>query len=136
MNILYEFPPNVAKIREVIDLDRFPRACFTYGRTIYNPSKGHIDEPLGIHEAQHSLQQDAAGGPEAWWNRWLREPKFRAEQELEAYGLQYRRYCELHKDRNERARELQRLAADLSSPQYGSVLSFLDACALIRTFFH
>lgn len=135
MEIRNEYPPNIAKIHKVIDPKETSHACFTYGSTIYNPSHGHIDECVGIHEAQHSLQQDDMGSPEAWWDKWLSDLNFRAQQELEAYGLQFRRFCELNADRNKRAMELHRLATDLSSAQYGKVIGYTDARDLIRAFF-
>lgn len=135
MIVIQEFPPNIEKIRKVIDPKECAHACFTYGDVIYNPRGGYLDEPLGIHEAQHSLQQEEAGGPERWWNKWLKDKNFRAQQELEAYGLQFRRYCELNRDKNKRAKELHRIASDFSSPQYGSVIGYTDARDHIRAYF-
>jgi len=53
------------------------------------PSGGYIDECVGIHEAQHSIQLEAVGGPSVWWDRWLKDIHFRAQQELESYGHQF-----------------------------------------------
>lgn len=127
MNIEKAFPPNIDRIHEVIDSKYTQHACFTYGNIIYNPTGNYIDEPLGLHEAQHSLQQEECGGAEFWWERWLTDKRFRYEQEASAYGVQYRRYCELERHRNKRAVYLFRLASDLSSPQYGSVVSLMEA---------
>lgn len=136
MMVSLEYPPNIKEIRKVIDLSKFPNAVFTYGHTIHNPSDNPIDEPLQLHEAQHSLQQDQVGGPKKWWKRWLSEPTFRLEQEIEAYGMQWRRFCELHTDRNRRALFLHRVASDLSSEQYGKVISLVEARNRIRKYHH
>jgi hypothetical protein len=127
MNIIHSFPPNINKIRKVIDLSQNRRCVFTYGEDIYNPFGGYIDEPLGLHEATHSFQQEDVGGAEFWWDRWLSDTRFRVEQELVAYGHQYRRYCELEKHRNKRAVYLFTLAQDLASEQYGKAISLADA---------
>lgn len=135
MHVVTDYPPNIDKIHKVIAKAHTKHACFTYGDAIYNPSKGYIDECVGIHEAQHSIQQDAVGGPEAWWDKWISDVNFRAQQELEGYGLQFRRFCELNTDRNKRALELHRLATDLASPQYGGVISYTTARENIRYYF-
>lgn len=135
MNISPKYPPNVEEIRKVINLDNCPRAVFTYGDVIHNPSGGHIDECVGFHEATHSLQQDKVGGPKNWWNRWLTEPHFRLEQELEGYGHQFRKYCEITPDRNLRAKYLFTLASDLSSAQYGKVITLYEARLKIKRYY-
>lgn len=135
MHVVESYPPNIEKIHQVIDPEDTKHACFTYGDAIHNPSGGYIDECVGIHEAHHSIQQEAVGGPDVWWDRWLHDVNFRARQELEAYGLQFRRFCELNADRNKRAKELHRLATDLSSMQYGGVVAYVDARNCIRAYF-
>lgn len=135
MKVITGYPPNIESIHEVIDPKYTARACFTYGHAIYNPGGGYIDEPLGLHEATHSFQQDEVGGPEFWWNRWLSDPEFRLKEETVAYGHQYRRYCELEKNRNKRAVFLFNIATDLSSKQYGSVVSLQEARKRIGAYF-
>lgn len=92
---------------------------YTYGDTLHNPAGILIDEPLGTHEGTHYLQQMATiGGPDAWWQRYFIDATFRAQQEVEAYGEQYKAFCALHGDRNSQYRYLMRLAEHLSSPMY------------------
>lgn len=123
-----DYPPNVKDIMRVIpDLMKFKDAVFTYGQTIHNPGNGYMDECVQLHEAQHSLQQDKEGGPKRWWKRWIAEPTFRMNQEVEGYGFQYRRFCELHKDRNKRFSYLYQIASSLASKQYGGVISLSEA---------
>lgn len=135
MNVSPTYPPNIEDIRKVIPFESMKNACFTYGDTIHNPSMGDLDECIYLHEAQHAIQQYDVGGPQVWWKRWLSEPIFRIEQELVGYGYQFRRYCELNKDRNKRARYLYTLASDLSSEQYGKVLSLMQVRDRLKEYF-
>lgn len=122
----HDKPPNYERIRAVFDVR--PTTIFTYGNTIYVPGGGELDYPLRMHERTHVLQQAAfPGGPEMWWNRYLDDPAFRLEQELEAYRNQYRAMS-----RSERERNIRRIAGDLSSPLYGNVVTFDEAKMLIR----
>lgn len=128
------YPPNFQAI-----ISKFPvvasmkNVVFTYGKVIYNPHGGVIDGPLSLHEATHSLQQDKMG-PKKWWMRYLTDDEFRLDQELEAYQNQYRRFCEIHKDRNRQAVFLNRIASDLASQQYGGIITLLEARQRIRNF--
>lgn len=84
MQIIKEYPPNYAKIKEILNPP--DTVCFTYGSTIYNPSGNEIKDDLLIHEQVHEKQQT---NPEEWWDRYLIDKDFRLEQELEAYATQY-----------------------------------------------
>lgn len=133
MKIVKEFPPNIDLIRNRFTLHK--GIVFTFGDTIYNPDDGLIDAPLLFHETTHSVQQ--GDNPTKWWARYLIDDDFRFVQELEAYQNQYKKYCELNKDRNARARFLNRIATDLSSSMYGSFCKKSDAlrCILNNTKF-
>ena len=131
MMIVVNRPPNFDVIKTAFPIIEGKKGIvYTYGKVIYNPDNGVIDHPLMLHEATHSLQQDEMG-PEAWWEQYLNDPEFRLNQELDAYRNQYRRLCELEKDRNRRASYLFRIASDLSSAQYGSIISLKEARRLI-----
>lgn len=110
---------------------------WTYGDAIYNPGGHPIPEDIVKHEEQHSRQQDAYEddkglGKDAWWRRYLSDPRFRLEQEAEAYGEQYRYFCSLSKDRNARAKCLRVLAMQLSGPLYQLAVTPTQAKALIQ----
>jgi hypothetical protein len=70
-------------------------------------------------------------GKDAWWREFLANPRFRLEQEAEAYGAQYRFFCDKVGDRNKRALFLHRLAATLSGPLYQVAVSTQQARAMI-----
>lgn len=131
MKISTDFPPVYDAVCAHFDI-RGKRVVFTYGDTIFNPSNAHIDEHLEIHEAVHATQQEKIGGPDIWWQKFLKDPRFRLEQELEAYRAQYASFCRAELDRNKRVRFLMDIARDLSSPMYGSPISLLGAMDAIR----
>ena len=140
MTNLIKFPPNYKKIQKAFDLDEEAGIVFTYGTVIYNPTGSQIDESLVAHEQTHTAQQlkEGKGGRkaikeiEAWWDRCISSPQFRLSQELEAYRNQYKHYCGIDKDRNKQNVFLMRIASDLSSPQYGNVISYGEAIKAIK----
>src|SRR3989338_9900589 len=112
-----------------------PEAYFTYGDTIYNPSKLPLIADIIEHEKVHMEQQkhndvDAA----LWWGRYLREPEFRLDQEARAYGRQYEVICSVVKDRNHRNRYLMALSRSLSGPLYNNSIGQVEAMQLIKSF--
>jgi len=127
MKILHRYPPNIEKIREVFTLHS--GIIFTYGDTIFNPDKGLIDEALLAHESTHSRQQGK--DPEAWWNRYLTDTKFRTEQELEAYRNQYK-YAVEHYTRQMRKQLLKTISKDLASAMYGNIMTREEAREAIQ----
>ncbi len=129
----HEFPPNYEAIIAV-----FPYAAtqkhvlFSYGDKIYNPSGKEIPPYTIAHEEVHSREQ-LHGTAECWWNTYFHDPKFRLQEELAAYRVEYRVFCKLHKDRNERAGFLNFIAVNLSGPGYGNLCSKDEAMKQIRT---
>lgn len=107
-----------------------PTTVYTYGETLYVPSGRPVPDDLMIHEETHVEQQGAS--PDAWWDRYLIDPYFRFQQELEAYANQYRYLCSQHFDRNHRARILMDLSRILAGPVYGNLVERGDAYAMIK----
>lgn len=119
MNIITDYPPNYKEIEKVFSLgDLHP--VFTYGDTIYNPHECALPEHLLVHERVHAYQQGIK--PKEWWKKYLQDPEFRFEQELEAYQAQYKFAAKQTKDRNNLAKFLDQLAEDLSGPMYGNLV--------------
>lgn len=123
-----DFPPNIEEIRNVFPLRG--GEIFAWDGTIYNPGGGTLPQWLIDHELCHFAQQD--GDPEIWWDRYLVDEKFRYEQELEAHQEEYSSYCRHNKDRNMRIKYLQLIARRLSSPMYGSVVTYREAMKNIK----
>lgn len=117
IQIVNEYPPNIAQIREHFNLDTRGEVYFTYGDAIYNPGGKHIDADFIYHEEVHVQQQKAAGGPEAWWKRYIEDLPFRYQQEIEAYGKQTRYIRRINPRRA--YSDMNSFAASLASPLYG-----------------
>lgn len=122
IKIVEEFPPNIKEIRKALDLaGRTP--VFTYGLRIYNPYKCFLPQDLRVHEGTHVEQQNVWSAS-LWWEKYLSDPKFRLEQELEAYRNQFKFYKTINKGW---MKFLQRIASDLSSKMYGNIISYPEA---------
>jgi len=120
MKIIHELPPIYDA---VVNAGMRPSltTIYAYGDAIYVPSGEHIPEDLIVHEETHCKQQ--SGDPDAWWSRYIDDPYFRIEQEIEAYANQYRYVCRnMIKDRNARVRFLMSMSIALSGPIYGNVI--------------
>jgi hypothetical protein len=123
------FPPNYAEIRARFNPP--PGTVFAYGDTIYAPhvTAAGLPHHLVVHETVHFGQQRAAGGPEAWWRRYIDDPKFRLEQELEAYRAQYASIAAL--PRPERRAILAHICKSLASRMYGGIVTKEQARRLV-----
>lgn len=99
---------------------------FTFGNVIYCDQD--ISAGLLAHEITHCFQQMKMGKIK-WWKKYLKDDKFRVEQEAEAYRQQYKFYKE--NDPSYAHIELTRLANDLSGKLYGWAISFQEAVDLI-----
>ena len=131
MRLLNENPPlNIReRCEKKFDL-RSTVPIFTYGETIYNPGNAIIDDFITAHELVHTTQQ--GNRPEKWWGMYINNDKFRYEQELLAYRVQYRVMNDLVKDRKLLAKMLRAIAGDLSSPMYGGLCSLTEAMLAIK----
>lgn len=134
MKILNEKPPEwimtgcLSQFRVNVE-----RTFWAYGDTIYNPGGIVIRPDILAHEEQHGVQQAAhEGGKDGWWKQYLSDPRFRLEQEADAYGVQYKWFCKRYKDRNERNRFLLMISAQLSGPLYQVAVSHIQARAMIE----
>lgn len=122
------WPPNIECIRAVLPVSE--GNIFAYGNVIFNPGGREIPPWLIAHEQVHFEQQRALSrwwrrnGAEVWWRRFLKDPAFRLEQELDAHRAEYREFCCIHSDRNMRARGLQLMSKRLAAPMYGGLITF------------
>lgn len=115
--VIHDRPPIFGEIVKVIPRAADPGVVFAYHPAVYVPSGRALPPQLVAHERVHLEQQ--AGDPAGWWKRYLEDPEFRFEQEMQAHQAEYRAYCELHADRNERAVYLSMISRRLASPLYG-----------------
>jgi hypothetical protein len=100
----------------------------TYGDTCY--CVHNISQDVMAHEEVH-MHRQLAMGVEKWWDRYLKDPEFRVQEELEAYRKQYIFIKKNSRDRRVIFNESMRLARDLSSSMYGGVCTFQQAITAI-----
>lgn len=130
MKVKQEFPPNYEAITKRFHFVKEHKGViFTYGDTCYMPYGGELPDHLEVHESTHTIQQ--GDDPEKWWKRYLNDDKFRFQQEVEAYGNQYRFFAKTHGN-SAKKQFLFRIASDLASPIYGSICSYHEAETAIR----
>lgn len=109
------------------------RTIYTYGDTIFNPADVSLTTEIIAHEETHMHQQAGMeGGSDAWWKKYFADTEFRKAQEMPAYGNQYRLFCKTHRDRNEQARYLMKLADIACSPMYKMGIGLFEANRLIK----
>jgi hypothetical protein len=135
MRVLVERPPNYDRL-----LEHFPgaaRAFFAWGDIIYNPHSIALTPALLAHERVHGMRQNMVkpqgelSGIEVWWEGYIQFPEFRLEEEVEAHIVEYKVLCQGFPNRAARRRNLVQLAARLSGPLYGRLISLKDAKARI-----
>jgi hypothetical protein len=119
MKIEKGFPPNIAEIAKRFRIT--PETVFAYGDTLYSPLGLGIPPDLMVHEEVHERQQSEAG-VEQWWAMYLENESFRLSQEVEAYRAQWK-YLQGVLNRKGRLAALNRLAENLASPMYGSIIN-------------
>ncbi len=134
IKISEEKPPiykSVCKFLGYSDIQAF----FTYGDTLYNPAKLPIPNDIIVHERVHMKRQSKGEmTPELWWGKWLRDEKFRINEESIAYGAQFRALKTIYKDRNQQNQILINLAKSLSGTLYGNTIGQVEAMLLIKSY--
>lgn len=115
--------PLLERFKEVFPVT--PHTIFAYNHEIYCDYE--LPEHLIIHEQTHHKQQDR-DGLDYWIDNYLKDPKYRAEQEIEAYKAQ----LESIKDRNHRTKVRIESARNLSSELYGNLLTFQEALTVLQ----
>jgi hypothetical protein len=132
MNLIHDYPPNYQDIIKVFPaVASIKTVIFTYGNYVYYPGKiKSIVEHLKVHERTHRKQQ--GDDPAGWWKKYLADPKFRLDQEVEAYRNQYQFYKGRNHNLKEQVSFLGHIADDLSSEIYGGIISRAEAIDLIK----
>lgn len=110
--------PLLEKFKERFPIDS--DTVFAYDNKIY--TNQDLPEHLVIHEKTHHKQQER-DGLEYWVENYLNDPKYRLEQEIEAYRAQIQSI----KDRNYKTIVRYKSAKTLSSGLYGGLLTFQEA---------
>ena len=121
MKIIYERPPNYQDIIAIFPTAKKAGVLFTYGDVIYSPTKQLIPKSLIAHEEVHSARQLKWSSIELWWNSYLTNKAFRYEEELLAHQAEYQAIIG---NRKFRKYQYKQIAKRLSSPLYGSMVSY------------
>lgn len=101
----------------------------TFADKVY--CRNELREDIMRHEEVHCKQQGwSKWGALKWWIRYVKEPEFRLEQEVEAYQVQYQ-YIYRHYGRDKAWMAVQDLAKDLSGPMYNNLIGFREAVSKI-----
>ena len=117
--IVNDWPPNIRAIRAVLPVTQ--SNIFAYGGKIYSPGAARLDSALIEHEKVHFAQQGP--DPEAWWERFLKDKKFRLSQEIPAHRAEWAEFLRSNPSRNARRVRLKGMAKRLSAPMYGRIIS-------------
>lgn len=121
MKVLAMFPPNYAAINAKFNV-RGKNILFSYGDTIYNPSRVVIPPELMVHEAVHGRRQGA--DPSGWWNRYIEDPEFRLNEEIPAHRAEFQ---EVMKHGMADYKAIRSIAERLSGPLYGRMIDVASA---------
>lgn len=122
------WPPNINDIRKVFPVTE--GVIFAWGPdTIHNPSGNTLPPELIAHERVHHRQQGE--DVEGWWARYLADPEWRLEQEIEAHRAEWRAYQRQGKSATKRRKKLAEIAGRLASPLYGLEMTPTEARTLI-----
>lgn len=131
IKIVNSYPPNFDLIKTMM-----PHAnethTYCYGDTIYVPDGHTVPPDIVFHESIHTKQQGK--DPDAWWHRFVTDPDFRLEQEIQAYGEQYKWVREHVMGARFQKWVLENMAKALSGHAYGDLISYAKAESAIRNY--
>lgn len=137
MKISLEKPPIFEEASKLFGVTESDIIWFTWGDTIFAPCKKMPPDFILVHEETHAEQQGhSEEGAKLWWERFFSDPDFRAAQEAEAYGMQFKwmRAQKQYRDRNVQAKILHEIASNLSGKIYGKCVNYQDAKKIVRAY--
>lgn len=128
MKIVNSIPPLFEEIDAAFNIRSKP-VIFAWGDKIYAPhQQGELPKALLAHEAVHGQRQIAySGGVEAWWRRYIAEPRFRLDEEIPAHKAELAHLLTKAKGPSMRAHVLSVTARRLAAPLYGNLITIADA---------
>ena len=130
-NLTKKKPPIYDALDREFGISKHKGIIISYAPAIYC-NIDNLPEHLIEHEKVHIRQQTEIG-VENWWQKFIDDPKFRLDQEVEAYRVQVKWLQENTESlsRNERRGWIKKCAEDLSSGIYGNIISYEQAFNLI-----
>jgi hypothetical protein len=125
------YPPIIDELEKVFGALKGKPILYAFGDVIYNPANVHMFPQLLAHEYTHAMRQQA-GSLDEWWKNYMENVEYRLNEEVLAHRAEYGAFKQLHKDRNLRARYLQKVSMKLASPLYGRMVPANEAKRLIE----
>lgn len=129
MKVIRAYPPNFSQIAAAFPVKGVPGVIYAYGDRIYAPgSKGDLPSWILAHEEVHGRQQKdncpfcLEACVKDWWAEYITGYQFRLEQEIPAHRAEWQSYQSDGYD-NHGYDYLDRIAARLSGPLYGNLIS-------------
>lgn len=128
MKVINERPPLFDEIDAAFNVAGQP-VIFAWGDKIYAPhQRGELSKALLKHEMVHGERQMTyPGGIEAWWRRYIFEPRFRLDEEIPAHKAELAHLLTKAKGPSMRAHVLSVVAHRLAAPLYGNLITIADA---------
>lgn len=121
-------PPIMDRIEKAFGVTFDSGVIITYGDTVHVKS-GKLSPDVEVHEETHIKQQSTMNLDE-WCDKYFDDPKFRLEQELEAYHNQVKWIKKNIKDRNRRFLLIEHICKSISS-NYGEMITYDEAKKII-----
>jgi hypothetical protein len=129
-DVFKKYPPNYKAIVAAIPaVKKNKNIVFAYKGALYNPAANYLDPAFIAHELTHIERQGDKS--DEWWEQYMSDVKFRLEEELAAYRVQWEYAVEFY-DRRSRRLTLAHCAKDLSGPMYGNLITRQRAEELIK----
>lgn len=118
--------PIVKKKFPTIPLDK---VGVSWGDDVYSRDPQAFDHPQKrAHEAVHAKQQHHSKlYGLVWWWKYMRDPEFRFNEELQAYRVEWQWIQKNNRDKHMNWRYLRGMAESLSSEHYGKLCTLTEA---------
>lgn len=122
--------PNFQELKDKFGVGE--ETIIAYGDKIFVKGKTMTSDLL-VHELTHCERQNfSVDSAKRWFEMYLRDEKFRLQEEVIAYRRQYQFCCKVYKDRNKRNAILIALAKELSSARYGGIIKVSEAMECLQ----
>lgn len=128
-----EIPPIYEELNKYFSIEWKNDIIITYGGTMYS-RRPVIRPDVMEHEKVHVKQQKIFSSPAEWYAKYIHNPEFRLEQELEAYKAQVKwiRDNTEYTTRDMRRSIIRTIASELSSSIYGNIITYHKALELLK----
>ena len=132
MIVIRAYPPNYREIKKHFAIAGRTDCAFSWGTNrLYFIGTDPISPALMAHETAHGIRQGhEEASIRAWWERYMRDPEFRLEEEVIAHRAEYACLGETFQGKA-LENHLTSIAKRLASPLYGGMVSIREAEILI-----